>query len=172
MALGGTGTAGNPQLTIGAASLSFGSIAVNTPTTQSLVLTSTGTTPVIVNSATITGAGFTLIGGSFPVTINPNQTLTLQLQFDPTTAGALTGQITIKSNSTTGNSAVVGLSGTGVGVAHEVDPQLDGTGQFTRSCGWIQHLSRDGQRVSCADQLVARHGSGLCGQRCDERRQL
>jgi fibronectin type 3 domain-containing protein len=47
--------------------------------------------------------------------------VTLQLQFDPTTAGALTGQITITSNSTTGSTAVVALSGTGTGVAHEVD---------------------------------------------------
>jgi fibronectin type 3 domain-containing protein len=53
------------------------------------------------------------------------QTLTLQLQFDPTTAGALTGQLTINSNSTTGSSAVVSLSGTGTAVAHEVDLSWD-----------------------------------------------
>jgi hypothetical protein len=119
--LSGTGTAGNPQLAISAASLNFGSIAVNTPTTQPLTLTSTGTTPVTVNSASITGAGFTIVGGGFPVTLNPTQTLTLQLRFDPTTAGALTGQITISSNSTSGGTAVIALSGTGTGVAHEVD---------------------------------------------------
>ncbi len=121
VALGGTGTAGSAQLSISTASLSFGSLAVNSTTTQSLTLTSTGTTPVTVNSATITGAGFTLVGGSFPVTLNPTQTLTLTLQFKPATSGALTGQITISSNSTTGGTAVVGLSGTGTAVAHEVD---------------------------------------------------
>ena len=121
VALAGTGTTGNPQLTISTASLSFGSVAVNTTTTQSLTLTSTGTTPLTVNFATITGAGFAIVGGGFPVTLNPTQTLTLQLQFDPTTAGALTGQITINSNSTTGNAAVVALSGTGTAVAHQVN---------------------------------------------------
>jgi Abnormal spindle-like microcephaly-assoc'd, ASPM-SPD-2-Hydin len=121
VALSGTGTAGNPQLTISAASLNFGSIAVNTATTQTLTLTSTGTTPVTVNSASITGAGFTIVGGSFPVTLNPTQTLTLQLQFKPTTAGALTGQITVSSNSTSGGTAIAALSGTGTAVAHEVD---------------------------------------------------
>jgi Abnormal spindle-like microcephaly-assoc'd, ASPM-SPD-2-Hydin len=125
VALSGTGTAGNPQLTISTASLSFGSVAVNTPTTQTLTLTSTGTTAVTVNSAVISGAGFTIVGGSFPVTLNPTQTLTLQLQFDPTTAGALTGQFTISSNSTTGNTAVIALSGTGTAVAHEVDLSWD-----------------------------------------------
>jgi Abnormal spindle-like microcephaly-assoc'd, ASPM-SPD-2-Hydin len=125
VALGGTGTAGNSQLTISTASLSFGSVAVNTATTQSLTLTSTGTTPVTVNSATIAGAGFTIVGGGFPVTLSPSQTQTLQLKFDPSTAGALTGQITISSNSTSGGTAVVTLSGTGTAVAHEVDLSWD-----------------------------------------------
>jgi fibronectin type 3 domain-containing protein len=74
-----------------------------------------------VNSAAITGAGFTIVGGSFPVTLNPTQTLTLQLQFKPTTTGALTGQLTISSNSISGGTAVVALSGTGTAAAHEVD---------------------------------------------------
>ena len=56
---------------------------LSTTTTQSLTLTSTGTSPVTVTAASVTGAGFTLIGGSFPVTLNPTQTLTLQLQFAP-----------------------------------------------------------------------------------------
>jgi hypothetical protein len=121
VALGGTGTAVNPQLTISAGSFSFGSVAVNTATTQSLTLTSTGTSPVTVNSAAITGAGFTIVGGGFPVTLNPTQILTLQLQFKPTAAGAVNGQITISSNSTSGSTAAVDLSGTGTAVAHEVD---------------------------------------------------
>jgi hypothetical protein len=125
LALSGTGTAANPQLTISAGNLSFGSVAVNTATTQTLTLTSTGTSPVTVNSATTSGAGFTIVGGSFPVTLNPTQTVTLQLQFKPTTAGALTGQITISSNSTSGSTAVVALSGTGTAVSHEVDLSWD-----------------------------------------------
>jgi hypothetical protein len=94
---------------------------VNTATTQSLTLTSSGTTAVTVSSAAISGTGFTIVGGSFPVTLSPTQTLTLQLQFDPTTAGALTGQLTINSNSSTGSSAVVSLSGTGTAAAHQVN---------------------------------------------------
>src|SRR5207302_167503 len=77
VALGGTSTtAPSPQLTVSAASLSFGSVTVNTATTQSLTLTSTGTSPVTVNSAAITGAGFTIVGGTLPVTLNPTQLVT------------------------------------------------------------------------------------------------
>jgi proline racemase len=123
VALSGTGTtasSGQATLTIGAANVNFGSTVVNTPVTQSLVLTSTGTAAVTINSGTIAGTGFAILGGSFPVTLNPNQTLTLQLQFDPTTAGALSGQLTISSNSSAGSPAVVGLSGTGTAAAHNV----------------------------------------------------
>jgi hypothetical protein len=123
--LSGTGTAANPLLTINAGSVSFGSVTVNTATTQTLTLTSTGTSPVMVNSAAISGAGFTIVGGSFPVTLNPTQTLTLQLQFQPTTVAALTGQLSISSNSSSGSTAVVALSGTGTAVAHEVDLSWD-----------------------------------------------
>jgi hypothetical protein len=125
VALGGTGTAATAQLTISAASLSFGSLAVNTAATQSLTLTSTGTSPVTVSSAVITGTGFTIVGGSFPATLNPAQTLTLQVQFEPTSAGSLTGQITISSNSSSGSTAVVALSGTGTSATHEVNLSWD-----------------------------------------------
>src|SRR3984893_12296143 len=115
--LSGTGTTAtspqaSPLLTISSASLSFGSVTVNTATTQSLTLTSTGTSPVTVNSAAITGAGFAIVGGGLPVTLNPTQSMTLQVQFLPTTAGSASGQITISSNSSTGSATVVGLNGT------------------------------------------------------------
>jgi hypothetical protein len=66
-------------------------VTVNTATTQSLTLTSAGTSPATVNSAAITGAGFTIVGGSLPVTLNPTQSITLQVQYLPTSAGAARG---------------------------------------------------------------------------------
>ncbi len=113
----------SPQLTVSAASVAFGNVTMNTAATQSLTLTSTGTAPVTVNSASITGA-FTIIQ-TFPVILNPSQSLTLQVQFAPTTAGVLTGQLTITSTSTTGSPAVVALSGTGTtSSAPQTTPQL------------------------------------------------
>jgi len=120
VSLGGTGTAANAQLTIGSTSLSFGNVTVNTASTQSVTLTSTGTTPVTLNSAAITGTGFSIVGGSFPVTLNPNQSVTLQVQFNPTTTGSVSGQLSISSDSTSGSPTTVALSGTGAAVAHQV----------------------------------------------------
>jgi hypothetical protein len=121
VALTGTGAAADPQLTVSPMSLSFGSIEVNTSTTLSITLKSTGTTPVTVNSATISGTGFSTVGGSFPVTLNPAGTATIQVQFKPTTAGAATGKLTVLSNSGSGGTVAVSLSGTGTATTHQVD---------------------------------------------------
>jgi hypothetical protein len=104
--------------------MSFDSVSVNTPAIRTLTLTSVGTTAVTVSGATVSGMDFSLVGGRFPVTLNPNRTMTLQIQFLPTTNGALSGSVTIASDSTSGN-LTVALSGTGAGAAPEVDLSWD-----------------------------------------------
>ena len=122
VALSGSGAAAaNPQLTVSTASLAFGSVTVNSPSTLSVTLTSSGTSALTVNSAAITGAGFTIVAGSFPATLNAGQSATLTVQFKPTATGAASGQLTISSNSTTGSTVAVALSGTGTAAAN---PQL------------------------------------------------
>ena len=106
-------------LTISSTSVQFGNVSVNTPSTQPVILTSTGNAPVIVTSVSLSGAGFTLSGATFPVTLNPGLAVTLEVQFDPTVAGAATGSLTIQSNSSTNGMAVVSLSASGV--PHRVD---------------------------------------------------
>jgi hypothetical protein len=77
-----------------------------------LTLTSIGTTPLTISSATITGAGFALQASTFPATLNSGNSITLGLEFDPTVAGTATGQVVIQSNSSTGGTTTIGLSGT------------------------------------------------------------
>jgi hypothetical protein len=74
-----------------------------------------------VSSVTISGAGFSISGSSFPMTLNSNQTTTLSVEFDPATAGAVTGQLTILSNSSTNGTASVSLSGMGEAGSYVVD---------------------------------------------------
>ncbi len=102
-----------PALSVSTTSLAFGDVNLNTPATQSVTLTSSGTSAVTINSATLTGTGFTMTGATFPVTLNPGRSVTLQVQFDPTSAGAATGEITVTSNATTNGTVVISLSGTG-----------------------------------------------------------
>ena len=112
------------QLTISPASLTFGNVTVNTPSTLPVTLTSSGMAAVTVNSGTLTGPGYTMSGATFPVSLNPGLALTLEVKFDPTAAGAAAGQLTIQSNSSTNATAVISLSGTGenaTSAAHQVN---------------------------------------------------
>jgi hypothetical protein len=114
-----------PALTINASAVSFGDINVGTAATQSIVLTSTGTAAVTVRSATIAGSGFVDSGLTFPLTLNPNQTATLNVLFDPTAAASVTGTLTIVSTSSTNPTVTISLSGTGVAAGYQVDLSWD-----------------------------------------------
>lgn len=128
-------------LSINANSVAFGDVMVNTPATQSLTMTSSGTAPVMIDGATLTGAGFTLPAAALPATLSPGQEATLNIEFDPTVVGAATGQLTITSNSSTSGTMVIGLAGTGAaasGVAVAVTPSnasttIGATQQFVAS---------------------------------------
>ena len=106
-------------LSVSGTSLGFGSVLVNTAVSQPVVLTSTGTAPVTVNSASVSGNGFSVSGATLPATLNRGQSLTLNVQFDPGATGSYTGQLTVSSNSPTDPILTVSLSGTGG--PHEVD---------------------------------------------------
>jgi hypothetical protein len=126
--LSGTGTTtATAKLQVSTTSLPFGDVPVNSTATLTLTLTSSGTAPVTVSSAALKGTGFSDSGVNFPVTLNPNQSVTLNVQFDPTAAGAVTGQLTINSNSSTGATTQIQLTGTGtaVQVQHEIDLNWD-----------------------------------------------
>ena len=106
-----------PNLKLSTGSLAFGSVPVNTAATQqSVTLTSSGTAPLTISAGTLTGAGFGMSGASFPLTLNQGKTATLTVSFDPSLAGAFTGAVTLTSNSSSGPSAVISLSGTGAAV--------------------------------------------------------
>jgi hypothetical protein len=102
-----------PTLSAAVSSVAFGNVAVNTLATKTVTLNSIGTASVTISGATVTGTGFTLAASSFPVSVSPGQTATLSVQFDPSTQGAATGQLTVNSNSST-SVAAIALSGTGV----------------------------------------------------------
>jgi len=125
VSLSGTGAGASPELKVSATALSFGSVDVNSAAKDSITLTSSSTSAVTVSSASISGAGFTIVGGSFPLTLNPNQSSTLQIQFKPTAAGSDTGQLTINSNSNSGAKAVVALSGSGTAATARVNLTWD-----------------------------------------------
>jgi hypothetical protein len=113
-------------LSINATGIGFGNVSLGQPATQTLTLSSTGTGSVTVNSAVMTGTGFTMTAPAFPVTLAPGQTATLGIQFDPTVLGASAGVLTISSTSSSNGLAVVALTGTGTAAtSYAVDLSWD-----------------------------------------------
>ncbi|HLY42718.1 MAG TPA: choice-of-anchor D domain-containing protein [Terracidiphilus sp.] len=106
-------------LSVNATSISFGSVVINTPATQTLTLKSTGASAVTVSAASISGAGFSVSGQTFPLTLNAGQSASLYVQFDPASAGSASGSLTITSNASGGSKTVISLSGTGL--PHEIN---------------------------------------------------
>jgi len=117
---GGTATYGislgaaTPTLTLQSTSVAFGDVTVGSPDYQSVTLTASGTAAVTVSAGSVSGSGYTISGVSFPATLNPGATAKLEIEFDPTTAGASNGTVTLTSNSSTGTTSTISLSGTGV----------------------------------------------------------
>ncbi|HEX3662997.1 MAG TPA: choice-of-anchor D domain-containing protein [Acidobacteriaceae bacterium] len=105
--------AGTAALTVNAAQVAFGNVTDNSPATQAVTLTSSGTAALTVESATVAGKGFSATGVNFPITLNPKQSATLEVQFDPTTTGAASGTVTIDSNASSGSAVTISLTGTG-----------------------------------------------------------
>ena len=112
--------AAGPALTLSATNVPFGNVDLNTPATQSVTLNSSGSAALTISSGSVSGSEFSISGISFPVTLNPGQTANLNIQFDPTTAGAATGAVTLTSNASPGT-ATIALSGTGVTGSSQVD---------------------------------------------------
>jgi hypothetical protein len=144
--LTGTGVAG-AGLTVSSSTVAFGNVAVGTTSTQSVTLTSSGTAAVIVSGATLSGTGFTMSGATFPLTLTAGETATLSLQFDPATAGAATGSLTITSDASSNSTAIAALSGTGVPLAVDLswdapsDPAISGFNIY-RATGSSSSFSR------------------------------
>jgi len=121
VSLSGTGIAATFILSISPTSLSFGDVTTGiSSTSQSVVITNTANSNVAILQINLSGAGYTMTGGSAPVTLTPLQNLTLSVQFSPTVAGAVNGHLSIVSNAT-GSPATVPLTGTGAApVQHSV----------------------------------------------------
>jgi hypothetical protein len=98
-------------------SLAFGNVNLNTSTPMTTTITNTGNSNVTITGVNTVGAGFSSSGVSNGLTLTPNQTATLTVTFDPTTAGAVSGaSVTIVSNA---GGLAIPVSGTGTAAAQD-----------------------------------------------------
>ena len=111
--LSATAAAAAVQLTPSASSLSFGSVTVGSSGTSQLTVKSTGNTNATISKVTVSGTGFVLGSSAASVILDPSQTESYTVNFDPKAAGSLTGTLTITSNAAS-SPLNIALSGTGV----------------------------------------------------------
>jgi Abnormal spindle-like microcephaly-assoc'd, ASPM-SPD-2-Hydin len=93
--------------------LSFGSVTLNTASTLSVTLENTGNSS-ITGTAGVTGTAFSMPPAQ--ATLSPGQSSTMAVQFDPSSVGAATGSLTIRTNAEN-SLVVVPLTGTGASTA-------------------------------------------------------
>jgi hypothetical protein len=108
--LTGTGVAPVP-LEATPSSVHFGSVPVGTSVFQSVELKNSGTHSATISSASVLGAGFTIIGLTTPMTLAAGTRKSFTLKFEPTGVGTDSGLITLKSSSA--KELTLSMTGTG-----------------------------------------------------------
>jgi hypothetical protein len=104
---------GTVLLSASPTSISFGSVPVVGSASQVLTLRNTGNSAATVSSASLTGAGFTITGLTFPFTLAAAASQTANLTFAPSSSGTATGSVSFVSNASN-SPLTVALSGSGV----------------------------------------------------------
>jgi hypothetical protein len=96
----GTGVVESVKLIVSETSLSFGNVPVSNSQSKDVTITNSGNANVTIAGVTVSGTGFSVSGGS-NVTLAPNQSETVTVDFDPKSKGSLAGALTISSNAPT-----------------------------------------------------------------------
>jgi len=139
--LSGTGVASSYTISVNPSSLSFGSVNNGSSTAQGFTVTNTGNSNVAISGVTATGAGYSIVSGAGAVTLSPNQSTSVSVQFAPSVAGAAGGSATILSNATGSNSSVA-LSGTGVAPSVQHSVALNWGPSTTSVAGYYVYRSQ------------------------------
>jgi hypothetical protein len=122
--LGGGGSSSGEDaassLSPSSSTVSFGSVAVGTPVTESIVLTDAGSSSVTISSISIAGANFSVKSGT-AVTLTPNQTTAISVAFAPTATGSAQGTLSVVSNASNPKMNIL-LTGTGIAPSSKLSP--------------------------------------------------
>lgn len=119
IALSGSGTATQSQLSINPSSIAFNNVNVGSNISQTVTLTNNGNAALNITAAAISGSGYTMTAA--PTTISAGGSGTFSVTFAPTAEGSATGSISITSNAA-GSPAAITLSGTGMQALGSVSP--------------------------------------------------
>jgi hypothetical protein len=86
---------------------------VGNSTSQTAHITNAGPSKVTISKVTVAGSGYSVSGINVPLELPAGQTLTYTASYKPSSAGNVNGSLTLVSDASNSNLAIV-LSGTGV----------------------------------------------------------
>jgi HYDIN/CFA65/VesB-like, Ig-like domain/Abnormal spindle-like microcephaly-assoc'd, ASPM-SPD-2-Hydin len=89
----------------------FGNVVVGVSNSQTIQLKNAGTLGLMISTAGVSGAGFSVSGVRLPLYLPVGKTATVNIAFEPKTAGAVTGSASIQGDFPT---VTVPVSGTGI----------------------------------------------------------
>jgi hypothetical protein len=99
-----------PVISVNPASVGFGAVAVGQNVGQAMSITNTGSGTLTVSNIAVAGSSFSITGITLPISLAANQSANFVTRINATTAGNISGSLTITNNSST-PSVVVPLSG-------------------------------------------------------------
>ncbi|OQX77742.1 MAG: hypothetical protein B6D61_06710, partial [Bacteroidetes bacterium 4484_249] len=110
---------GNPQIASSTDSLGVGKVVVGETFDSTLVLTNIGSKELLIDDIFVvdganTGFGYSLPGKSFPVSVNPGETLNVDVSFTPQTPGQVEDTLIISSNASNAPVHKIVLTGEGI----------------------------------------------------------
>jgi HYDIN/CFA65/VesB-like, Ig-like domain len=113
LTMSGTGAGGTRTLTATPAHLWFGNENVGSSNTMAITLTNTGNSGVTISGITSNMKGTLIGGGVAGATIAAGQSTTLNVTFAPTSAGSVSGNLSVASNATNSPN-IFPMSGDGI----------------------------------------------------------
>ena len=157
----GTGVEESVKLTASESSLSFGNVPVSNSQSKDVTITNSGNANVSIAGVSVSGAGFSVSGGS-GMTLAPNQSETLTVNFNPKSKGSLAGTSDYFKQRADGEN-LAGRHGT-AGRKSQRRAHMD-CEHVTRD--WLFHLSKDwSHRYVLEVGLQRRFFNELHGQQC------
>jgi Abnormal spindle-like microcephaly-assoc'd, ASPM-SPD-2-Hydin len=110
VSLSGNGVTATGTLQVSPTAINFGDVSVGHSGSLSLKVSNTGNSALTTSRGTISGSGFSMIGGLSGLTLQPGQSDSVTVVFEPAANGSAAGTISISAGVTTTS---VALSGTG-----------------------------------------------------------
>lgn len=111
---------GTPHIVASPLALDFGQVQLGSSSTQTLVVSNSGSADATVTSASVNGTGFSIAAVTFPLVLSAGRSTTLQFSFAPSSSGSSTGTVVLAGASQSW--ASVSLNGAGIATTSSTTP--------------------------------------------------